>query len=79
MSDKLHIDVTSGEERFLRLDQGYDCPGDDNEASYLPPTCEDRSAGIFEMTNDVGRREIARMKPIGKADVKVRSLVIIPN
>lgn len=81
MDDKLKLDLKAGDERYLRFDQGYNCPSESEETKNIPhltPTCEERRASIFEMSADDGRGELAKMKPIGKGDVKNRSLVIIP-
>lgn len=75
MHDKYRLDLASGDERYLRWDQGSSCP---TEEPSISPPCQERTAGIHEMAGDVGRSEISKMKPIGKSDVKERALVTIP-
>lgn len=76
MHGKLRLDLAAGDVRYLRWDHGEECPTED--PIYGPPTCEGRAAGIYEMAPDIGEREITRMKPIDKGDVKDRRLVIVP-
>ncbi len=76
MHGKLRLDLAAGDVRYLRWDHGEECPTED--PAYGPPTCEGRAAGIYEMASSIGEREITRMKPIGKGDVKDRKLVTIP-
>jgi hypothetical protein len=78
MTGKLEIEVAAGETRFLRLDQGKECPSEDT-TSGLPPSCEDRPASVNLMFTDVARTEMLGVKPIKKGDVSARNLVMVPG
>jgi len=77
MNGKLEVELAAGDEKFIRLDQGYSCPSDDN--TFGISSCESRPAGMFVMWSRDARKEMAKMKPISKGDVDDLKLVTIPK
>lgn len=77
MNGKLEVELAAGDEKFIRLDQGYSCPTEDN--TFGSSSCESRPAGMFVMWSRDARNEMAKMKPISKGDVDDPKLVTIPK
>lgn len=77
LSDNLELDVVSGGEYYLWVDQGNDCPEEDG---YMigPPSCASSSAAVVPVSAERWKRDLRVLKPIKRGDVKDRKLVIIP-
>lgn len=78
MDGKLQLDLKAGETRYLRWDEGYDCPSKDYSDPMPQLECEGQRPSVIETPLDAGSREIVKTKPIANSDVKDRHLVIIP-
>ncbi|MBV9960150.1 MAG: hypothetical protein JO360_17120 [Acidobacteria bacterium] len=76
----LNLEVAAGQEYYLRLDRGNDCPSVDPDDKYLAPisTCEDRNPFVESVTPGRWSEAMKLLKPVTAKEVGERQLVIIP-